>query len=114
MGDAGGFELLHRGLAKGALRAEYSEGERSILCAESSTRYPEHRQFAQQQSVLPIRESNCQREIKLILVKGFDESAVTLNTQLNLGSWIKGCELPQSIRQQRREILRSTNANGAS
>ena len=31
---------------------------------------------AQQQSVLPIRESNCQREIELILVKGFDESAV--------------------------------------
>ncbi len=113
MRDAGGFELLYRGLAEGALRAKYSKWERSILCAESSARDPEHRQFAQQQSVLPIRESNCQREIKLTLVKGFDESAVTLNTQLYLSSWIKGCKLPQSIRQQRREILRSTNANGA-
>jgi len=89
MWDAGGFELLYRGLAEGALRAKYSKWERTILCAELSARDPEHRQFAQQQSVLPIRESNCQREIKLTLVKGFDESAVTLNTQLYLSSWIK-------------------------
>src|SRR6266702_7727738 len=113
MRDAGGFELLHRGLAEGALRAEYSEGERSIVCTESSARDPEHRQFAQQQSILPIRESNGQREIKLTLVQGFDESAVTLNTQLYLSSWIKGRELPQNSRQHRREILRSTDANGA-
>jgi hypothetical protein len=113
MRDTGGFELLHGGLAKGALRAEHSEGERTILCAERSARDPEHRQFAQQQSVFPIRESNGQREIKLTLVEGFNESAITLDTQLYLSSWIKCCELPQNIRQQRSEILWSTDANGA-
>src|SRR6266851_5403953 len=113
MRDAGSFEQLHRRLAEGALWAEYNEGQRSIRCAKSSARDPEHRQFAQQQSVLPICESNCQREIKLTLVEGFDESAVTLNTQLYLSSWIKGRKLPQSIGQQRCEILRSTDANGA-
>src|ERR1700755_1022512 len=111
MRDRRGFELLSRGFAEGALRAKYSKWERTILCAESSARDPEHRQFAQQQSVLPIRESDCQREFKLSLVKCFDETGITLNTQLYLSSWIKGCELPQSIRQQCREILRSTNAN---
>src|SRR5260370_7364578 len=112
MRDAGGFELLYRDLAEGALRAKYSKWERTILCAESSARDPEHRQFAQQQSVLPIRESNCQREIKLTLVKGFDESAVTLNTQLYLSSWIKACDLPPTITQPRPTLLRTHNTTG--
>src|ERR1700736_5080827 len=98
MRDAGGFELLYCGLAEGALRAKYSKWERTILCAEGSARDPEHRQFAQQQSVLPIRESNCQREIKLTLVKGFDERAVPLNTKSFLSSWIKSGELRQTTR----------------
>ena len=114
MRDAGRFKLLYSRLAKGALRAEYREWQSIVLRPEGPARDPEHRQFAQQQSILPIRESNRQREIQLILLQGFNESAVTLNAQLDLRAWIKDCELPQDIRQQRRKILRSTNANGAS
>jgi enamine deaminase RidA (YjgF/YER057c/UK114 family) len=52
MRNAGGFKLLHGGLAEGALRAEYSQWQSAILCAESSAR----RRFITSQTVGLIKD----------------------------------------------------------
>jgi hypothetical protein len=48
----GRAKLLHRGLAEGALRAEYSQWQSAILCAESSAR----RRFITSQTVGLIKD----------------------------------------------------------
>jgi hypothetical protein len=89
MRDAGGFELLHRGLAEGALRAEYSKRQRTILCVRKARRAIQST-GSSPSSRASFRSANpIVRETKLTLIKGFDESAIPLNTQLYLSSWIK-------------------------